>query len=84
MRKAGKICGLSGTTIKHIDNGRKEITDDLIFKLVAGYGYSYDDFLDFLECRNRLPDDLLKDCIGLLNKLSPEKLRSVYGILNSF
>ena len=84
MRKAGKICGLSATTINHIDNGRKEITDILIFKLIAGYGYSYDDFLDFLEGRNRLPYDLLKDCVCLLNKLSPDKLRAVYGVLKTF
>ena len=84
MRRAANIVGVSEATINHLDNGRMDVHEKWIFKLVGSYGYTYEDFLDYLENRKRLPEVTLRDCINLLNQLSPEKLRAVYGILQSF
>ena len=84
MRRAAQIIGVSEATINHLDNGRMDVHEKWIFKCIGAYGYSYEDFLDYLENRKRLPDDTLRDCINLLNQLAPDKLRAVYGILQSF
>lgn len=84
MRRAAVIVGVSEATINHLDNGRMDVHEKWIFKCVGAYGYTYEDFLDYLENRKRLPEDTLKDCVQLLNQLDGEKLRAVYGILQSF
>jgi transcriptional regulator with XRE-family HTH domain len=84
MRRAAKIVGVSEATINHLDIGRMDVHEKWIFKLLGSYGYNYEDYLDYLDKRKRLPEDTLKDCVNLLQQLSPEKLRAVYGILLSF
>lgn len=84
MRRAAAIVGTSDSTINHLDNGRMDITEKWIFKLVGAYGYTYDDFMDYMENKKRLPLDVLNDCITILQKLPPDKLWAVKGILDSF
>lgn len=84
MRKAASIVGTSCAMIAHLDCGRADITDKWIFKLISAYGYTYEEFKEYVQNKKRLPDDTFNDCIVLLRKLPIEKLRAVYGILQSF
>ena len=47
MRQAAKKVGVSSSTINHIDNGRKDLNEYWIYKLVTAYGYSYIEFTWF-------------------------------------
>jgi len=84
MRGAAKIVGISEAQINHSENGRMDIKPDLVLKVVVAYDYSYQDFLDFLSGNKQAPEHLLSECIELLKRLKPEKLRSIKAILESF
>lgn len=84
MRKAGKLIGMSDATISHAENGRMDLSPDFILKVVIAYGYSYQDFLNFLEGKKEVPEHLRSECIEIIKRLSMEKLRSVKAILQSF
>ncbi len=61
-----------------------DISEKWIFNLIGAYGYTYKEFMDYMENRPRLPEDTLQDCTLMLNKLTSDKLRPVYGVLQSF
>ena len=84
MRRAAKIIGISEAQINHGENGRRDLTPDFIMKLCQGYGYSYQDFLDFVTEKKESPKHFLSECIEILKRLSPDKLRTVKTILQSF
>ena len=84
MRRAGKALGLSDSTISHAENGRLDLKPELIQKLVVGYGYSYSDFLEYSSGKKEVPENILNECIGILRRLKPEKLRTVKAVLESF
>ncbi|SRR3989339_21850 len=84
MRKAAKVTGVSDAQINHAENGRKDLRPDFILKLVVAYGYTYQDFLDFLNNKKEAPEHLLSECISILKRLKSDKLKSVKTILESF
>lgn len=84
MRRAAKVVGISEAKINHAENGRRDLTPDFILKAVTAYGYCYKDFLDFLSNKKEAPEHTLSDCIGILKRLTPEKLKTVKTILESF
>jgi hypothetical protein len=61
-----------------------DLRPDFIVKVVTSYGYTYKEFLDFLNDKKDVPEHTLSECIEMLKRLSPEKLRTVKTILESF
>ncbi|RLA61791.1 MAG: hypothetical protein DRQ88_00100 [Epsilonproteobacteria bacterium] len=84
MRKVAKIIGISDAQINHAENGRKDLHPDFILKVIQAYGYSYKDFLDFLTEKKEAPEHTLSECIVVLKRFSPEKLKTLKTILQSF
>lgn len=84
MRKAAIKLGTSEPQINHAENGRKDLTPEFIMQLCVGYGYSYKEFLDFVSNKKEVPEALLSECIGMLRRLKPDKLRTIKTILDSF
>ncbi len=84
MRKASKVIGVSEAQINHAENGRKDLNPEFILKVVTHLGYSYQDFLDFLENKKEVPEHTLSECIEILRRLPFEKLKTVKTILESF
>ncbi len=84
-KDAARVAGCSEAAIGHYENGRMDIPESRARKLVAHYGFDWDDYLAFLAGKT-LPVVSLKDeCLGLLNRIqSEEKLRAVHTILSSF
>ncbi len=83
MRKAVEVVGTSEATINHSENGRRGLKPDYILKAVTVYGYTYGDFLDFVQEKREAPERTLSECIAILRRLKPEKLRSEKVILES-
>ncbi|MBK24542.1 MAG: hypothetical protein CME70_11160 [Halobacteriovorax sp.] len=84
MRKAAKVIGISEAKINHSENGRRDLKPDYILKVVVALGYSYQDFLDFLNDKKDVPEHTLSECIEILKRLTPDKLKTVRTILESF
>lgn len=84
MRNAGRIIGTSDALINHSENGRIDLTPSLIMKLLNAYGFQWDYFQRLVKGEIDLPENDLEDCIQLLKRMKPEKLKIVKNILSSF
>lgn len=61
-----------------------DLRPDFILKLTQFYGYTYKDFLDYLQDKKEAPEHTLSECIEILKRLAPDRLRSIKTILQSF
>ncbi len=84
MRRASKLIGVSEAQINHAENGRMDLRPDFILKLVSSYGYAYQDFLAYVMNKKEAPEHSLSECIEILKRLTPDKLKTVKTILQSF
>lgn len=84
MRKAGKIIGVSEATVNHLENGRMDITGEFIKRFLNAYGYSIAEFDSYINGKLEIPESLLADCLSIIRRLEPAKLKTVKNILQSF
>ena len=84
MRSAGRIIGTSDALINHSENGRLDLTPGLIMKLLNAYGYQWDYFQKLVKGEIDLPENDFDECVQILKRLKPEKLKIVKNILSSF
>jgi transcriptional regulator with XRE-family HTH domain len=84
MRKAARITGLSEAKINHAENGRCDLAPKIILKIISGYGYSYEHFMQLVEGKIPLPTNHYTECIEILKRLDKDKLKTVKAILDSF
>lgn len=84
MRKAASVIGVSEATINHSENGRKDLTDELITRFLKAYGYSKKEFKRMLEGELEVPEHLRSECIEIINRLEVNKLKTIKSILMTF
>ncbi len=84
MRKAAVRLGMSEPQVNHAENGRKDLSPEFIMRFCIGYNYTYKDFMDFVSNKREVPEALLSECIGILRRLRPDKLKTIRTILDSF
>jgi transcriptional regulator with XRE-family HTH domain len=84
MRSAGKILGSSDAIINHSENGRLDLTPSLIMKFLNAYGYEWEYFQKLVKGEIDLPENELDECVQILKRMKPEKLKIVKNILSSF
>lgn len=84
MRRAGQTIGASDALINHSENGRIDLTPTLIMKLLNAYGYKWEYFQKLVKGEIELPENDFDDCVQILKRLKPEKLKVVKNILLSF
>jgi len=84
MRRAGHILGTSDAFVSHSEHGRIDLTANIILKFLNAYGYEHDYFNKLVEGKIEIPENHLEDCLGLLKRMSPDKLKTVKTILQSF
>ena len=84
MRSAGRILGSSDAIINHSENGRLDLTPSLIMKLLNSYGYEWDYFQKLVKGEIDLPENEFDECVQILKRMKPEKLKIVKNILLSF
>ena len=84
MRKAGALLQLSGASINHYEHGRMDIPEGTIPKLVMGYGYTMDEYSEYLAGKPIPVLDMKEECISLLSRIDASKLRAVHAVLTSF
>ena len=84
MRQAGRLIGKSDAIINHAENGRLDVTTDLILKLLHAYGYSYEQWQKMMSNEFSVPEHTFSECIEILKRLEPSKLKTIKNILESF
>ncbi|MFG1486098.1 helix-turn-helix domain-containing protein [Halobacteriovorax sp. RZ-2] len=84
VRAVGRIMGISESTVSHSENGRRDLTKPIIASYLDVYGYSYEEFEKMLHGDIILPENMRGECIEIIKRLEPSKLRAVKAFLNTF
>lgn len=84
MRKASNVIGVSEATVNHCENGRKDLTPTLILNFLKAYGYSLEEFQNAVSGKLEIPENTLSECIEILKRLDPSKIKTIKTILQSF
>jgi transcriptional regulator with XRE-family HTH domain len=84
MRNAGRLIGKSDAIINHSENGRLDLTPNLILKLLETYGYTFEEYQRMLSNDFSVPQHTLSECIEILKRIDPSKLKTIKNILDSF
>lgn len=82
---AAKAAGCSDAAIGHYENGRMEIPENRLRRLITTYGYSYEIFMEYINGKPIPIIDVRDDCLRLLSQVDNEdKLRAIHTILKNF
>lgn len=84
MRKASDIIKVSSSYINHAENGRLDLNTSIILKFLKAYNYSHEDFQGMIDGDFKIPEHTLSECIAILKRLDPAKLKTIKTILDSF
>jgi transcriptional regulator with XRE-family HTH domain len=83
MRKVARITGLSTSIINHLENGRLDIKDHHLERLLPIYGVSHDIYMLFVTGKNALPQNLEADCIRIIKGMTVDELQTAINVLGS-
>lgn len=84
MRQAGRLLGSSDALVNHSEHGRLDLTGELILRFLKAYGYEYSYFEDLASGKIPIAENTLEQCMALLKRLHPDKLKTIHSILQSF
>jgi transcriptional regulator with XRE-family HTH domain len=83
LNKAGRLIGITGSAIAHIEGGRMDVSRARIDTMVTAYGYTMDQYLEFFDS-DALPVNLRDECVGIVRQLDDVKLQAVHAVLVNF
>lgn len=84
VRAAGRVLGVSESTVCHSENGRRDLNRKIIETFLEVYGYSYEEFEGMLKGDIILPENMRGECLEIIKRLEPSKLKAVKAFLNTF
>lgn len=84
MRAAGRLVDLSDSWISHIEQGRMDLDERKIMRLVAAYGFTRPEYEAMLSGAE-VPYTSIKDeCAALIDRIDAAKLKTVLAVLRGF
>ena len=83
LNAAGRLVGISGSAIAHIEQGRMDISRARLQTLLKAYRFTQDEYLEFFDGRP-VPISLRDECIGILKQLDESRLQAVHAVLVNF
>ena len=83
LNAAGRLVGITGSAIAHIEQGRMDISRARLQTLLKAYRFTSDEYLEFFDGRP-VPISLREECIGILKELDDSRLQTVHSVLINF
>jgi len=83
LNQAGRRVGITGSAIAHIEQGRMDVSRARIETLVEGYGYTLDDYFEYLD-RKDAPIHVRDECLSILRQLDDSRIQAVHAVLVNF
>ncbi len=80
LNQAGRLGGVTGPAIAHMEQGRMDISEPRLQTLVQAYGYTWDEYRAFADGKP-IPISYRDECFVLLGTLDEAQLQAVHGIL---
>lgn len=84
MSKAGRLFHLTGSTISHIEHGRMDISPPRVQQMVGTYGFTMDEFKEYVSGSKKVPLNLRDECLAIVRKLDNAKLQVLYSVVVNF
>ena len=84
QREAGKKCDVSEQAIGHYENGRMDIAPTRLEKFLKVYGYTRQEFDEYVAGKPIPVISVRDECVSLLGRIDEVKLRAVHAVLASF
>ena len=84
FRQAGKLIGLSGSYVNHVEHGRMDFPKHRLDQLLLAYGFSVTEFAEYQNGKDIPIVSIMDECLALLGRVNEEKLRTVHAVLLGF
>ena len=82
---AARAAGCSPQAIGHYENGRMNIPENRLRRLLTLYDFTFEEFTEYLGGKPIPMVNVKDECLQLLDQIrNEEKLRAVHTILKSF
>ncbi|MCB9085242.1 MAG: helix-turn-helix domain-containing protein [Bdellovibrionaceae bacterium] len=82
-RGAAKASGLKDGIINHLEHGRVRVHPHHLEALLPAYGATRKTYEMFASGKVPLPQDLRKECLEIVQEMSPEQLQTAHPVLQS-
>ncbi len=82
LNEAGRLVGISGSAIAHMEQGRMDISRARLETLVKALGFSMSDYLEYYDGLE-IPKNLRDECILLLRRCDLSKIEMLHPIISS-
>jgi len=83
IRMAGSASGLSGSLVAHLEQGRMDIHERHLRKLLPVYQTTAETFQMFASGGVAMPQNLRGECMELVQTMSLDQLRTAHPVLKS-
>ena len=83
VRNAARLSGVGDSVINHLENGRIDIHQRHLDRLLPAYGASMQTFEMFASGSVAMPQDVRADCLEIVKSLSLDQLRTAHPVLVS-
>ncbi len=84
VNKAAPLIGTNKSTLTALENGRIDLSDEWIDKILKGYKFNRANFVEMKEAKSNTRDDLINEIHELVIKLKHDKLITIKQLLTSF
>lgn len=82
LNQAGRLVGISGSAIAHMEQGRMDISRARLETLVKALGFSMSDYLEYCDGQE-VPKNLRDECIMLLKRCELSKIEILHPIISN-
>jgi transcriptional regulator with XRE-family HTH domain len=83
LRKVAALTNLSDSLIHHLEQGRLDIHERHLQKLLPAYRTTLETFRMFASGSVAMPQNLRAECLEIIDKMSIEQLRTAHPVLAS-
>jgi transcriptional regulator with XRE-family HTH domain len=80
LRQAGRLLGVTDTSISHMENGKMKLPYARIEQMVAAYGQTMNEFFRLSRAKV-LPVNYREECESLLKRVPTQDLETVVSFL---
>lgn len=84
VKKAADAIGTNKSTLTALENGRIDLSNDWIKKILKGYKVNEASFLQMIEAKDSIREEIISELNDLILKLENDKLLTIKHFLISF
>jgi transcriptional regulator with XRE-family HTH domain len=84
VNKAAIRVGTNKSTLTALENGRINLSEGWVEKIIKGYGSNKSSYLSILNSKEQSSEALIQEIVEIASKLSSEKLEVIKNLLINF